>query len=174
MAFNLAPLNMTIQVNGVHATQLMLDGIEQRGGNIEPYLRSMEVQHQLEASANRRMESYPFRPVTLRWRARKREEGLDPRTMHASNRLAQALERTTSDVRIDAQRTTLTWGIRKNSDLWVRTHVQAKRGRRAVVIDATAEQNIALGIVKYIAYGRIRGAVIGLAATAIPGVPPPP
>jgi|SRR5262245_45205154 len=176
MPFNLTPLNARIEVNGVASTQLMIDGLQKRGHNVEPILQSIQVKHYLEQSANRRMEGYPFRPVTARWRRRKAQEGLDPRTMHASNRLANALAHTTSgDVKIDASATTLTWGIQKSSDLWIRTHVQATRGRRAVVIDATAEDNIALAIGKYVAFGALRRGLAGLvAATAAPGVPPPP
>jgi hypothetical protein len=152
----------TITVNGVTGTQMMLDGIEDRGGNVAPYLRGLEVKHALEASATRRMEQYPFRPVTRAWRAQKAREGLSPRTMHASERLARALEHTTRDVRLDASRTTLTWGIQRNSDLWMRTHVQATRGRRAVVIDATASENIALGLAEFIVTGRMKAAAQSL------------
>lgn len=178
-AVSFTPLKLTIDINGVEGTQAMVNAMEKRAINPAPFLKSVAVKDALEGSAERRMERYPFKPVTAAWRVQKRRKGLSPKTMHASERLANALEHTTRDVRLDARNTTLVWGIRRNSDLWMRTHIQASRGRRAVVIDMTAEKNIAGALAQHIAYGYVkRGAASGLAslaaATAIPGIPPPP
>ena len=176
-AASLTPLNFEITVNGVEGTEMMIREMEERAINPGPLLRSIAVKDWLEESAERRMEHYPFKPVSASWRAAKARRGFSPKTMHATDALARALERTTRDVRLDAHATTLTWGIKPTSDLWMRTHIQATRGRRAVVIDASAQTNIVIGIAKYIAYGQIRraaGGLIAAGATAIPGVPPPP
>lgn len=168
---SLTPLNFEIDISGVTGTQMIVNAMEKRAIDPAPYLRSVEVKRQLEGSATRRMERGPFKPVSREWQSRKRREGLSPKTMHASERLAHALEHTTSDVRLDTRRTTLVWGIQQNSDLWMRTHIQATRGRHAVVIDASAQKNIALGIASYIVSGSLRRAAV---AAIAPGPPIPP
>ena len=179
-AAGLTPLNIKVEVNGVLSSQLMIDEMRERGMNVQPVLSSIAVKHALEDSGTRRMEHYPFKPVSLAWRRQKAKEGLSPKTMHASGRLARALEHIgPSDVRVDARRTTLDFGIKPTSDLWMRAHIQASRGRRAVVIDAEASKNIALLIAQYVGYGYLRrvagtrttaGAVAQIATPGGPGL----
>ena len=89
--------------------------------------------------------------------SRKRREGLNPRTMRASDRLSSALiNAEMGTVRMHVFNGNLTWGLRSGTEVMRYAQVQAARGRRAVTIDRAARKNIAQRIETFLANGFVR------------------
>lgn len=147
-----------LQIEGLREARHRVDAVGERARRPEPALRAPGTKFDLQMSERRRFSIYRFKPATKVWVARKRAEGLDTRTMHASNRLASALENAEGgSIRLNVFNATLTWGLRQGrpGDPGFYAKVQAGRGRRAVVIDRTARRNITERVEAFLATGFI-------------------
>jgi hypothetical protein len=141
---------------GLREARERLDDVGARAQRPEPALRAARTRLDLQESERRRFTRYRFKRVSSAWVARKRREGLDPRTMHASNRLSSALENAEGGaIRFTVFNATLTWGLRAG-DLATYAEIQAQRGRRTVVIDREARASITGRVQEFLAYGFIR------------------
>jgi hypothetical protein len=150
-------MRSTLHITGLKEARLRVDEVGMRARRPEPALRSPGTRLDLQESERRRFTGYRFKPATKEWVARKRREGLDTRTMHASNKLSSALENAESgSVRFTVFNATLTWGLRQGRSDTYYAQVQALRGRRAVVIDRIARARIALRTQEFLAHGFIR------------------
>lgn len=142
-----------LRVEGLMEARRRVDDVGERAAAPEPALRSPEVLTALQMSERRKFLTGRFRRATPEWVERKRREGLSTRTMQASGRLRSALENATPPVRRTVFNSQLTWGIRGGrTDLYY-ARVQARRGRRAVVIDRPARVKIAQRVEDFIAGG---------------------
>lgn len=147
-------MRSTLRVTGLREAQHRIDGVGLRARRPEPALRAPGTLLDLQTSEHRRFTKYRFRPATKEWVARKRKEGMDTRTMHASNRLSSALENAEAgSVRFSVFNRTLTWGLRAGRSDTYYAQVQAARGRRAVFIDAIARHRIAQRVESFLAHG---------------------
>lgn len=145
-----------LAIEGLKAATRRIDEVGERARRPEPVLRSPGVLLALQDSERRKFSTGRFRPDTKEWVARKRREGLSPRTMQATGALRAALENAVLPVRRTVFNATLTWGIPGGrTDLYYAT-VQAHRGRRAVVIDKIARVAIAHRVQTFLAEGFIR------------------
>jgi hypothetical protein len=149
-------MRSTLHITGLKEARLRVDEVGMRARRPEPALRSPGTRLDLQESERRRFTGYRFKPATKEWVARKRREGLDTRTMHASNKLSSALENAESgSVRFTVFNATLTWGLRQGRSDTYYAQVQALRGRRVVAIDRLARASIALRVQEFLAYGFI-------------------
>jgi hypothetical protein len=114
------------------------------------------VKFAIQQGERRRFTGYRWKRATAVWIARKRREGLSPRTMQASGRLKAALENAEGgSTRLNVFNGTLTWGLRSGTDMARYAAVQAHRGRRAVVIDRPARKTITERVESFLANGFI-------------------
>lgn len=147
-------MRSSLRITGLKEATLRLDEVGVRARRPEPALRHPETRMDLQMSERRRFSGYRFRPASKEWVERKRREGLDPRTMHAHNRLSAALENAEGGaVRMTVFNSTLTWGLRQGRTETYYAQIQAHRGRRAVVIDRVARASIALRVQTFLAHG---------------------
>jgi hypothetical protein len=145
---------VNIRVEGLKDAREMVGDVGDRARRPEVALRSGAVLDALHASERRRF-SQPWRPgITRAWAARKRREGLDPRVMRATGALERTLETGRPPaVTFRAWNGTLRWGLPARSPVWYAA-VQAKRGRKAVVIDKQAKADIGGRVLVWIVEGR--------------------
>lgn len=142
-----------LKVDGLRESRDRIDEVGERARRPEPALRSPAVLRALQESERRKFTTGRFRRDTADWVARKRREGLSTRTMEASGRLRSALENATAPVRRTVFSANLTWGIPGGrSDLYYAA-IQAQRGRKSVVIDKIAREQIATRVQTFLAYG---------------------
>lgn len=152
-------MRATLRVEGVREARKRVDDVGDRARRPEPALRAPGTKMDLQMSERRRFTRYRFKPASPEWVRRKRREGLNPRTMHASDRLSSALENAEmGTVRFTVFNGTLTWGLRHGGPGTPGFYamVQAGRGRRAVVIDRPARVNIAERVETFLAHGFVR------------------
>lgn len=146
-------MRQTLRIEGLTEARGRVDAVARRAQKPEPALRSPAVLMALQMSERRKFTTGRFKRDTKDWVARKRREGLSPRTMEATRRLRSSLENATAPVRRTVFNASLTWGIRGGrTDLYYAV-VQAKRGRRAVVIDKPARAEIAERVEEFLATG---------------------
>lgn len=145
----------TLLVEGLPEAIHRLDEVGYRARFPEPALRAPGTLLALQESERRRFSKYRFRADTRAWVARKRREGMSTKTMQATGRLKSALESAnlSEGVRLTVFKSLLTWGIRAGATNLYYAGVQAKRGRKAVAIDALARIDIAERVQHFIAYG---------------------
>jgi hypothetical protein len=142
-----------LRIEGLREARERIDDVGDRANRPEPALRSDRVLMALQMSERRKFSTGRFKRDTADWVARKRREGLSPRTMVATGRLKSSLENATPPVRRTVFNSTLTWGIRGGrTDLYY-ARVQAERGRRSVVIDKPARAEIAQRVEDFLANG---------------------
>jgi hypothetical protein len=142
-----------LRIEGLREARERIDDVGDRANRPEPALRSDRVLMALQMSERRKFSTGRFKRDTDDWVARKRREGLSPRTMVATGRLKSSLENATPPVRRTVFNSTLTWGIRGGrTDLYY-ARVQAERGRRSVVIDKPARAEIAQRVEDFLANG---------------------
>lgn len=150
-------MRTTLAITGIREARERIDDVGDRARRPEPSLRAPGTRRDLQESERRRFTRYRFIPASREWVARKRREGLDTRTMHASNRLSSALINAESgSVRMTVFNGTLTWGLKAGRSNTYYAQVQAQRGRRAVVIDRPARANIAQRVESFIAHGFVQ------------------
>jgi hypothetical protein len=155
-------MRSSLRITGLREARDRVDDVGDRARRPEPVLRSSQVRLTLQESARRRFTRYRFKPASPEWVARKRREGLDPRTMRATNRLSSALINAESGtVRLTVFNGVLTWGLRTGATPTYYAVVQAKRGRRAVVIDRPARKEITERVEGFVAYGFLGGGTVG-------------
>jgi hypothetical protein len=146
----------SLRVTGLREAVHRVDEVGERARRPEPALRAPGTRMDLQESERRRFNGYRFPADTKAWVARKRREGLDPRTMHASNRLSSALENADEgSVRFTVYNATLTWGLRTGRSNTYYAQIQAARGRRVVVIDRPARVSITERVESFFAHGFI-------------------
>lgn len=143
----------TLRIEGLMAARHRVDEVGERAARPEPALRSSEVLTELQMAERRKFLTGRFKRDTPEWVARKRREGLSPRTMQATGRLRSILENATPPVRRTVFNANLTWGMRSSGDVGRYAAIQARRGRRAVVIDRPARAKIAQRVEDFIAGG---------------------
>lgn len=149
-------MRSSLRIEGLPEARRRVGEVGERARRPEPALRNERTRLDLQQSERRRFTIYRFKKVTPEWAARKRREGLDRRNMHATNRLAAALENAESGtVRFTVFNNTLTWGLRQGATPTYYAQVQAGRGRRSVVIDRIARREIANRVEHFIASGFI-------------------
>lgn len=142
-----------LQVLGLREARLRIDEVGERARRPEPALRSPRTLFALQESERRKFSTGRFPRDSASWVARKRREGLSTQTMVATSRLKSALENSTPPVRRTVFNAMITWGIPPGrTDLYY-AGIQAARGRRAIVIDRIAREEIAGGVQEFIAYG---------------------
>lgn len=149
-------MRSTLAIEGLREARKRVDDVGDRANRPEPALRSAGTRLDLQMSERRRFSAYRFKRATEAWVKRKRAEGLDPRTMHASNRLSSALENAEGGtIRLTVFNGTLTWGLRQGGpgSPGFYARVQAGRGRRAVVIDRPARARISQRVETFLATG---------------------
>lgn len=128
-------MRQNLTVTGLREAVKRVDDVGERAARPEPALRSPAVLLALQMGERRKFLTGRFKPASPEWVARKRREGLSPRSMQASGRLRAALENATPPVRRTVFNSQLTWGIPGGrGDLYYAV-VQANRGRKAVVLD---------------------------------------
>lgn len=150
-------MRASLRIDGLPAARKRIDSMGDRARAPEPVLRSAGTKMDLQMSERRRFYSYRFKPASKEWVARKRREGLSPRTMIASGRLSSALINAESgSVRFTVFNSTLTWGLRQGRSQTYYAQVQAHRGRKAVVIDRPARASIANRVESFLAHGFVR------------------
>lgn len=148
-------MRTSLRVEGLREARHRVDEVGTRALRPEPALRSPATRLDLQMSERRRFTRYRWKRASQAWVARKRREGLDPRTMHASNRLSSALENAEGGtIRLTIFNGTLTWGLRAGR-VATYAEIQAQRGRRAVVIDRDARRRISERVEAFIATGFI-------------------
>jgi hypothetical protein len=149
-------MRSSLEITGLREAVHRVDSVGERARRPEPALRSAETRRDLQESARRRFTVYRFKRDSPAWVRRKRREGLDTRTMHASNRLSSALENAEMGaVRLTVFNSTLTWGLRQGATATYYAQIQARRGRRSVTIDRFARREIADRVQNFIANGFI-------------------
>jgi len=146
-------MRQTLQIEGLREARRRIDDVGDRAQRPEPALRSDDVLRALQESERRKFTTGRFKRDTAAWVARKRREGLSPRTMEATRRLRSVLENATQPVRRTVFNSSLTWGMRGSSDVARYAAIQAQRGRRAVVIDRPARKAIADRVEDFLANG---------------------
>jgi hypothetical protein len=150
-------MRSSLRIVGLPEAVHRVDAVGERARRPEPALRAPSTRRDLQESERRRFTNYRFKPATREWVARKRREGLDPRTMHASNRLSSALiNADMGSVRFTVFNSTLTWGLRQGRSTTYYAQIQAARGRRSVVIDRVARVNITGRVESFLAHGFVR------------------
>jgi hypothetical protein len=145
-----------LRVQGMREARKRLDDMGDRARRPEPALRARETLLDLQMGERKRFSSSAgLRGISGEWRQRKRELGLDPRVMHASNRLEAALENANDGVRLTVFNAELRWGFRGTNDVARYASVQANLGRKVVVIDRDRRRAIAERVERFIALGVI-------------------
>lgn len=132
-----------IAIEGLKEARRRVDEMGERARRPEPFLRSPAVLRALQRSERRKFATGRFKRISPEWIARKRREGLETRTMVATGRLRAALEGARTPVRRTVYNSQLTWGIPGGRTSLYYAAIQAHRGRRAVVIDKIARDEIA-------------------------------
>lgn len=149
-------MRSSLAIEGLREAVKRVDDVGERARRPEPALRASETRRTLQESERRRFSRYRFKRASPAWVERKRREGLDTRTMHASNRLSSALENAEGGtVRMTVFNSTLTWGLRTGATPTFYAQIQARRGRRSVVIDRPARGEITDRVERFVAYGFI-------------------
>lgn len=145
----------SVKVTGLRESLLLIDEVGDRARNPEPALRASGTRRALQESERRRFSRYRFRPDTKQWQARKRREGLSPRTMVASGRLRDALinANRSEGVIHTVRKGVLTWGIVAGRSPVYYAKMQADLGRKAVAIDRLARVDIVDRLENFIAFG---------------------
>ena len=147
-------MRTTLRITGIREARDRIDDVGDRARRPEPALRAPSTKLDLQKSELRRFTRYRFRPASPEWVARKRREGLSTRTMIATGRLSSALINAEGgSVRFTVFNGVLTWGLRAGRSDTYYAQIQAQRGRRVVVIDRIARQNIAQRVESFLAYG---------------------
>lgn len=148
-------MRASLRIDGLPAARKRIDDVGDRARAPEPALRSSGTRMALQLSEQRRFfGGYRFRPASKEWVARKRREGLSTRTMVASGRLSSALINAESgSIRFTVYNGVLTWGLRQGRSQTYYAQVQAAQGRKAVVIDRIARENIADRVQSFLAHG---------------------
>lgn len=143
-----------VRVEGLRDARRLVDEVGERARALQPVLASPGVLREIHAAEQRRFAKR-FKPASRRWVARKRREGLDTRTMHATGELRKTL--TTGEPPAVVFRPTaagLRWGLTWRSPVWYAA-AQAARGRQSVVIDKAAKDAIADRVLVYVETGRV-------------------
>jgi hypothetical protein len=147
-------LRYRLVVDGAREAAKRIDDVGLRARRPEPALRAPATARDLMAGERRRFaQARGWRRIGAEWVAEKRRRGLDPRIMRATGKLEDALTNATGGVRATAFNAQLTWGIRAGQTDLFYAQVQARRGRRAVVIDPPAREAIAQRTQRFIAEG---------------------
>lgn len=145
-------MRQQLRIEGLAAAVRDVEEVGERAMRPAPVLRSEAVRRDLQASAERRFRSGLLRRGSADWIRRKRREGLDQRTMRATNRLYRALtQRTGIRQRVVSDR--LEWGIRPSHPTHRYAKIQADRGREVVVIDRPATERVAGRVERFLATG---------------------
>ncbi|WP_217913231.1 hypothetical protein [Miltoncostaea marina] len=142
----------SIRIEGLRDAMQRIDEVGERARRPEPALRAPETKFDLQLSERRRFShARGWKRITPEWAAEKRRRGLDPRVMRATGRLESVLTNADAgDIRFDAYNAVLRWGLKWRSTAYYAA-AQAKRGRRAVVIDRQARAAITERVQRYIA-----------------------
>ncbi len=150
-------MRTTLRIEGLREARDRIDDVGERARRPEPALKATGTKLDLQQSERRRFTMYRFPPASPEWVARKRREGLNPRTMRATDALSSALMNAEMGVvRMHVFNGNLTWGLRSGTEVMRYAMVQATRGRRAVVIDRRARREIAGRVERFLAYGFTR------------------
>lgn len=147
-----------LKVEGLKEATTRLDAVGLRARRPEPALRARQTLADLTESQMRRFsQARGWKRISPRWVAQKRRQGLDPRVMRATGKLAHALT-SGAGMTFNAHNAELRWGIpRGRSDLHYAQALAAGTSstpaRRMVVIDKTARASIAARVERYVTQG---------------------
>lgn len=145
-----------LQVEGLREARERLDEVGDRARRPEPALRAPATKRDIQEGQRRRFShARGWRRISPEWAAEKRRRGLDPRIMRATGALESVLTNApVGAVQFSAYNAELRWGLPYRSSVYYAA-VQAKRGRRAVVIDKVARRAISERVQRYVAEGVI-------------------
>ena len=147
---------LVIEGREAAARRVQAVGTRAERQQIRKAIYNKQTRDDLKESAKRQFERGNLKPASPEWVREKRMEGLDTRTMRASNRLYNLItRRTTGKVRVSVAGGELTWGLRSGDEARYGA-IQAEQGRRVVVIDYKAGVNIVQRVQQFLAYGFVR------------------
>lgn len=148
-------MRAAVRIEGYREVRERLDDIGTRARRPEQGMRSRSVVAALRAGEARRFNRRINPAASRQWVARKRRQGLDPRTLRATGRLERALTMTGGSARVTAYNGELRWGLpgSEPSSKYAAILAAERRSWRVVVIDVPARKAVSDHILRYIITG---------------------